>query len=161
MNHAFLDSHRRRIFIALPLLLLFTAGWFIGSARAVQMSREEGEIQEFLRQVAEIEVRRDSEAFDRLAAPEFTRIGAEGEVWNKEQTLAYGRAPRSSTVQSIERRDETIRIYGDTAIVTGLGIARMRDSTGREFVVRNLCTFVLVKREGRWLCVSVQQTRQP
>lgn len=161
MNNAFLDSRRRWVFIALPLLLLFTAGWFIGSARAVQMSREEGEIREFLRQVAEIEVRRDSEAFDRLAAPEFIRIGANGEVWNKEQTLAYGRAPRNSTVQSVERRDETIRIYGDTAIVTGLGIARMREAAGREFVVRNLCTFVLVKRDGRWLCVSVQQTRQP
>ncbi len=161
MHSAPLNSRCRWMFIALPLALLCLSVWFIGSARAIQVSREEGEIREFLRQVTENEVRRDPETFNRLAAPEFVRIGANGEVWNKEQTLAFGRAPRSSTLLSVQRQDERIRIYGDTAIVTGLGIAQMRNADGREYVVRNLCTFVLVKRGGRWLCVSVQQTRQP
>ncbi len=125
------------------------------------MSREEAEIREFLRQVAEDEVRRDPVTFDRLSAPEFIRIGADGDVWNKEQTVERARAPRNLVVQSVEMQDEKIRIYGDTAIVTGLGVALMKDASGRDFIVQNLCTFVLVKRDGRWLCVSVQQTRQP
>ncbi|MDQ3816844.1 MAG: DUF4440 domain-containing protein, partial [Acidobacteriota bacterium] len=147
--------------IALPIAIVLAVMGLLGCVSAGgQISGEEQEVREFLREATEAEISGGPETFDRLAAPEFIRIGTEGEVWNKEQMLAVVRRGKSSTTEAVEIRDERIRIYGNTAIVTGLGIARGHDRTGHEFVVRNLCTIVLVKRDGSWRCVSVQQTRQ-
>ncbi len=107
----------------------------------------------------EAEINGSIDDFDRLTAPEFVRVGADGEVSNKEQTLDFIRQSAKSNVQKVEIQNEQIHIYGNDAVVTGLGIATGEDGAGKKFVVRNFCTFVLVKRNGRWQCASVQQTR--
>ncbi|MDQ3063056.1 MAG: nuclear transport factor 2 family protein, partial [Acidobacteriota bacterium] len=117
------------------------------------------EIRDFLNEAREAEISGSADDFDRLTALEFVRVGADGELSNKEQTLAFIRRSAKSNIQTIEIQNEQIRVYGSDAIVTGLGIATGQDGAGKKFIIRNFCTFVLVKRKGSWQCASVQQTR--
>ena len=155
-----LKPFRSLVCLALTAALLLAVASLLGCARAGRIGCEEQEVREFLQEIAEAEISNDPETFNRLTAPEFIRIGAEGKAWNKEQTLDVVRQGRSFSVEALDVSDEQIRIYGDTAVVTALGVARGHNRTGQEFVQGNLCTIVLVKRDGRWQCVSVQQTRR-
>lgn len=122
-------------------------------------SGAEAEVREFLRAAGENEVRRDRAAAERAMADEFIRTGPRGEVWDKAQTLANFTAGDGTSARAVTFEDERVRVYGDTAVVTGLGVMKGRDKGGRPFEVRNRCTFVLVKRDGRWQAVAVHQTR--
>ncbi len=153
-------SKKSRLFFALPAAFIIFVMFLLGCTQARRTNKAEQEVQEYLRQIADAEISGGTSSFERLVAPEFVRIGADGKVWNREQALAVIRQSGVSNIKSIEIENEQIRIYAHTAVVTGLGIARGQNSDGNQFVVRNLCTFVLVKRDGRWQCVSVQQTRQ-
>lgn len=159
INGSSVSQKNGAYFVAFPALIVAALMCLLGCTQASQTSRAEREVKEYLRQVADAEISGGVDNFERLVAPEFVRIGADGEVWNREQALAVIRQAGVSNVKTIEIENEQIRIYGDTAIVTGLGIAHGQNKAGNGFVVRNLCTFVLVKRDGRWQCVSVQQTR--
>lgn len=119
-------------------------------------SASEQEVRAVLREASENELKRDRAVAERLMADDFIRSGPNGEVWDRAQTLANFPQAESSPLKSVEFKDERIRIYGDTAVVTGLGVAN-----GAGFVVHNRCTFVLVKRDGRWQVVAIQQTRAP
>ena len=121
--------------------------------------RAEREVRGVLREAAENEVRRDRAAAERLLADDFIRTGPRAEVWDKSQTLAHFPEDDGTSARSLRFEDERVRIYGDAAVVTGLGVLKGADKSGREFEIRNRCTFVMVKREGRWRAVAVHQTR--
>lgn len=140
-------------------LLGFTMWLLVPAQEVAQTSEDEAAIRTLLREAAENEITRDDAVFDRIAADEFVRNGANGEVWDKEHTRKFGKESVNWTINSIETRDLNIRIYGEAAAVTALGIANGQDRAGHNITVRNRCSFMLVKRAGRWQCVSVQQTR--
>ena len=48
-----------------------------------------------------------------------------------------------------------VRVYGDTAIVTGRSTAKGKDQYGKMDEQRR-CTRVLVRRDGRWQFVSTK-----
>lgn len=131
----------------------------IDGGAAGQGAPAEEQVRAVLREAAENEVKRDPAAAERLMAEDFIRTGPDGSVWNRAQTIAHFPQSDGSRLQSVEFKDERIRIYGDTAVVTGLGVARGQTKEGAGFVVNNRCTFVLVRRDGRWQAVAVQQTR--
>ena len=122
-------------------------------------TRAEAEVREFLRAVTDNEINRDRAAAERLLADDFVRTGPHGEVWDRAQTLANFTTDGGSPPRTVNFEDERVRVYDDTAVVTGLGVLRGADRQGRASEVRNRCTFVLVRRDGRWQAVAVHQTR--
>ena len=158
VRHSF-ATRKSRIFLVLSTILMIFATSLLGCTQTLLTSNSEREIRDFLDEAREAEISGSVDDFDRLTAPEFVRVGADGEVSNKEQTLDFIRRSGKSNVQTVEIQNEQLHIYGSDAVVTGLGIATGQDDAGKKFVVRNFCTFVLVKRDGRWQCASVQQTR--
>ncbi len=58
----------------------------------------------------------------------------------------------------MESEDLRVRIYGDTATVTGLTTARGK-FMGQEFATQERATDLFVKRNGQWQCVLTQLTR--
>lgn len=56
------------------------------------------------------------------------------------------------------RKELFVRLYGDTAVVTGDLINHIRNKDGSTRIVDAFCTQVAVKREGRWQFVSFQLT---
>lgn len=120
----------------------------------------EQEIRQLLREAADGEIRRDRAAAERLLADDFIRTGPRGEVWDRAQTLAnFPAADDGSTARSAHFSDERIRLYGDAAVVTGLGTLTGTDKHGRPFKVSNRCTFLLVRRNARWQAAAIHQTR--
>ncbi|HEV2761883.1 MAG TPA: nuclear transport factor 2 family protein, partial [Pyrinomonadaceae bacterium] len=102
---------------------------------------------------------RDRAAAERMLAEEFVRTGPRGEVWDRAQTLTNFPADDGTAGRSVHFEDERIRVYGDVAVVTGVGVLKGAEKSGGEFELRNRCTFVLVKSGGRWRAVAAQQTR--
>ena len=99
----------------------------------------------------------DADALEKLWASDYVFVNPVGTIFTKAQRLAQLRSG-TLNVESYSRDEETIRIYGTTAIViyrsTVAGQAKGQDISSKRRV-----TTVLVKRNGRWQAVSQQSTR--
>jgi ketosteroid isomerase-like protein len=60
----------------------------------------------------------------------------------------------------MESEDLRVRVYGDSAVVTGLTRTKGK-FMGQEFSTQERATDVFVKRDGRWRCVLTHLTRLP
>src|SRR4051794_28665259 len=60
--------------------------------------------------------RNDAEAFDRLSTADYTFVNPAGKVWNKKHYLELIRSG-TLKVESYTRDEESIRLYGNTAVV--------------------------------------------
>jgi ketosteroid isomerase-like protein len=102
-------------------------------------------------------VRKDVEAIAPFTAAEYMQIDFDGRVMDKAATFQRIRSSdirlRSNTID-----DLTVRIYGDVAVVTGLGTPK-GVADGRDFGEPIRYSRVYVKRDGRWQVVLFQQTR--
>lgn len=98
----------------------------------------------------------DADAIDRLSTADYTFVNPGGKVWNKKE---YLHLIRSGTlkVESYTRDEESIRFYGNTAIViyrsTPHGTFK-----GQELSSQRRVTTILIKQDGRWLTAGRQST---
>jgi uncharacterized protein (TIGR02246 family) len=152
--------------------LLVTAG---GIAFAQQSSREKGEDDRRSRSDAkrEIEalearlndaiVKADREFFDRIFADDFTHTNHAGVFRTKAQWMANHKLDEEKTARStydaFDVDDLSVRVYGETAVVTGRSTPKGRDSKGGAITGRYRFTRVWVKRQGRWQVIAFQGTR--
>ena len=106
---------------------------------------------------SQADIKKDAATLDRILAEDWIGIDFEGTILNKAQAL-QGIASGSGSLQSTVLRDVKVRVYGNTAIVTGTdtekGQFHGRDSSGKY-----LWTDVFVHRNGRWQAVSSQSTK--
>ena len=93
----------------------------------------------------------DRAALGRILADDFTDISVHGEVRHKAEAVTHRAAP--GTVQHVH--DLQVRVYGDTAVATGINSVRSRAQGWRVDVA---FTDVFVRRDGRWQAVSAQET---
>jgi Domain of unknown function (DUF4440) len=90
-----------------------------------------------------------------LMAAQYVNTWTDGTVLDKMQTLAGARARHYTSVTD---EDVKVRVYHDTAIVTGLYSGKGSD-TGKPFDERARWTDTWVKMpDGRWQCVATQYT---
>jgi len=98
----------------------------------------------------------DKHALDRLMHPDYTIIKPSGEVWNKEKALA-SYVPGKRDWTEAGSSDHLVRVYGETAVVIGLWIAKgVNNGVPFDYSARD--TSLWVKEEGRLLMVSDQST---
>jgi uncharacterized protein (TIGR02246 family) len=115
--------------------------------------RREEEILRLEDQWREAQQRNDKAAFDRILSPDLTFVGTSGSFRNKSGFIASRETswiPRADTYTSTE---VSVRFYGETAIVTGLGA-----TTGAGVSAKARFTHVWAKRKGTWLLVAIQRT---
>jgi ketosteroid isomerase-like protein len=100
--------------------------------------------------------RRDVSALDHIIADDWVCIDGAGLVIGKRQLLA--RVESSVAFLDPHKFDEiTLRMFGDTAIVTGRLSGTRRDNDGT-FYLEQRYTRVYVKRNERWQSVATQVT---
>ena len=100
--------------------------------------------------------RRDVSALDRIIADDWVCIDGAGLVINKSQLLA--RVESRTPFLDQHKFDEiTLRMFGDTAIVTGRLSGTRRDDDGTTYLEQRY-TRVYVKRSERWQSVATQVT---
>jgi ketosteroid isomerase-like protein len=119
----------------------------------------ERELRQLNQEVADMQVRRDATAAERLLADDYVFLQADGNVSNEAQNVAVIRDP-AFVRQSLVTEDVKVRVYGDAAVITGHVVMRATyggQDVGGEF----LYTDVWAKLAGRWQTVVSQATRRP
>ncbi len=140
--------------IALNLLVTRESGLQAGGPNAA----DETSVRDLEDQLSKAIVQGDVAAFERLFADDFTHTSQDGSFRTRAQWLK-GRVPGKSNYISYGVDDLQIRIYGETAVVTGLAKPSWRESDGSLASGRFRFLRVWVNRGDRWQAVAFQSTR--
>jgi ketosteroid isomerase-like protein len=108
---------------------------------------------EFARAVAS----NDADALERLLADDWIIVEPDGGMIDKARFLAVIRSGALSH-ESMESTEPRIRVYGNTAVVTGLTTSKGK-FMGQDFTSCERATDIFVKQADRWRCVFTQLTR--
>ena len=150
---------RRNLQVVVFTLSLTVSGAFAGTSGQGAKSSVEAEIRALNDQAAQMQVSHDVAMASRLLADEYVFIQADGEVTNKAQNVAViglvDFVCESFTTSNIE-----VRVYGETAIVTGLA-SMTATYKGQDVGGKFRYTDVWVKRRGTWQNVTSQATLLP
>ena len=99
--------------------------------------------------------RNDVTAVERIIADDYViTAGAEGKVMDKKEDLEPLHSGKVK-FESAEATDVNLRVFGNTAVVTGIGVFKV---TGVPTPFRERFTDVYVKRKGRWQPVASHTT---
>jgi ketosteroid isomerase-like protein len=117
------------------------------------------EVMEAKRQYDEAQLRNDSEWFERMFAADYLAVLTDGSTLTKARAVQELRS-REITWDSVRAEDTHVRVYGDTAVVTGrfLGNGRYR---GHPMIENQRFTSVWIKRDGRWQAIAEHFTSMP
>ena len=108
---------------------------------------------------SQADVKKDAAALNRILAEDWTGIDFQGVVMTKPDVLKEVALHSDATAtESTEMVEMKIRIFGNTALVSGTEIEtshyKGKDSSGKY-----IWTDVFVLRNGRWQAVSSQSTK--
>jgi ketosteroid isomerase-like protein len=95
-------------------------------------------------------------ALDRMTSDDYTFITLRGELRTKSDILK-GFASGSFHYESRQISDLKVRVYGDTAIVTGRSMQKGMEN-GKDYSGDYRFTRVYVKEKGHWVTVALQTT---
>jgi ketosteroid isomerase-like protein len=138
--------------------LLFALAQMRNHARDENLQHEQ-EIRKLLDEFAQAFAQVDTVVLQSLIADDYVHTNLTGEVLNKAQWLERAQMRRADIsagkfkIDHYSYDDVRIRIYGNTAVVTGQAITTGRQE-GKEFKWNLRFTNVWVKREGRWQRVA-------
>ena len=102
-------------------------------------------------------LRGDKQTFERIVADDFTRTDESGKFATKAEEKELIQAPPASVNASLTNEDLQVRIYGETAVVTGRIVSKVQDSLN----FQSRFTDIFVKRKGRWQVVARHYSRIP
>jgi len=102
-------------------------------------------------------VNNDAEAIAQFLADEWVIVDPDGGIIDRTPFLGVIKAG-TLTHQKMESDDVTVRIYGNSAIVTGLTTSEGK-FMGQAFTTHERTTDVFVNQRGQWQCVFTQLTR--
>jgi ketosteroid isomerase-like protein len=126
------------------------------SATAEPRNTEQEAVHKAVDEIVAALDRNDADALDRLSTADYTFVNPAGIVWNRARYLELIRSG-TLKVESYTRDEESIRLYGNTAVViyrsTPHGTLK-----GEQLSSQRRVTTVLIKQEGRWLTVGRQST---
>ena len=98
----------------------------------------------------------DAAAIERMNADDYTFITLKGELRTKAE-IVKGFASGAFKYQSRTISDLKVRVYGDTAVVTGRSIQKGIEN-GKDYSGDYWFTRVYVKQNGAWMTVALQTT---
>lgn len=102
-------------------------------------------------------VKGDMALLEKQTSDDYTLINMNGQMATKKQMLDAFKSGQSKLSMN-DLSDMKVRVYGDTAVVTGKstvkGMMAGKDASGQVMFTR-----VYVKKGGHWQSVVLQQTR--
>jgi len=101
-------------------------------------------------------VRNDAAALDRMSSADYTVIDRWGNLVSKAQMME-GFKSGATKFESRELSDLNVRVYGNTAVVTGR-VTQKETDHGKDASGEHRFTRVLVKEKGSWVSVAFQIT---
>jgi ketosteroid isomerase-like protein len=117
------------------------------------------EVLEIKRQYDEAQLRNDSAWFERMFAEDYVMVLPDSSTLTKARAVAELRS-REITWKSATGEDMQVRVYGDTAVVTGRFLGKGLYK-GKPLDEHQRFTSVWVKRDGRWQAITEHATDMP
>jgi beta-lactamase regulating signal transducer with metallopeptidase domain len=109
-----------------------------------------------VRETFDAQIRRDTAFLERVLAEDFQGIGPNGEVFNKEQTIAV---MRRLDRQFKKFEVDDFRLKGkEPSIVTNFLFTAYYDENGKETTAQFYTTLNFLKRQGGWEIISCHQS---
>jgi len=131
----------------------------IATARAGGVAHADREILQAEAAICDAFERGDAGYLRGALDPRFTLVDSRGTVTNLEQNLEEVEA-REPRYEEFRNHGQSIRIHGDTAIVTG--ITSVKGTAGGEgFTADFRFTDTWLYRHGRWLLAASHASRLP
>ena len=153
----------RRVFVSLALLMTTAAGSTLFAGQAAPAggatSKDEAAVRKAESDRFAAMLKADVVTLDKLLAPDLTYTHGDSRVIDKAQFLSDFKTGAFKYV-TIEPNDIKVRIFGDTAVVTG-GAGMHVVSNGADANIKIRYTDVHVKRNGAWQMVAWEATRVP
>jgi ketosteroid isomerase-like protein len=129
---------------------------FGATAHAGLFSDSRVEIKRFEQDLNSAVGRNDVQTLERYLSDDWSIVSGEGSVITR-STFLQVMASGDLVHQSMDPQDQTIRLYGNVAVVTA-HIQSGGSYKGNSFHTDEIGTDVIVKRHGHWVCVLTQLT---
>ena len=121
-------------------------------AFAQTMTKAEMEVLKINKEYDMAVVKNDVQALERILADDYIYTDTDGSIYNKMQDLEIAKSG-DLKFESGMSDDVKVRVYGDTAIVTGRWMSK-GVYKGKAFDDKERYTSFYVRRAGRWQLVS-------
>jgi len=145
------------------LLTFLFAALAVGQGTAKNKGAQAGGVEQELKQMEDEWQKatrtKDANLLKRIIAEDWVATNDKGNALNREQYISQTNA-NPDVVQSNENFDMQVRVYGNTAVVTG-GLAEKGTRNGAAYSDSYRWTDVFVKRGGDWLAVVSQWAKVP
>jgi len=109
------------------------------------------------KELAQAVTKNDADAVDGFLADDWIIVDPDGGIIDKARFLGVIKSGVLSH-ELMESADLRVRLYGNTAVVTGLTTTKGK-FMGQDFASCERATDIFVKRNDRWQCVFTQLTR--
>ena len=151
----------KHIWSILILIMIISADHPVGQTRQKDISlNSETNVERDIKSLEEARnqavLHGDVATLDRMTSDDYTFITLRGELRTKSDILK-GFASGSFHYDSRQVSDLKVRVYGDTAIVTGRSVQKGMEN-GKDYSGDYRFTRVYVKENGHWLTVALQTT---
>ena len=159
----------KRIFV-IVVLSITVSSFVLGQAKdkmskkaesqhqASQHSKAEEEILKLERAYLDARVKQDKAALNLLIADDYVANGSNGSGSTNKQEMIdrAGTTPSGQKIVSLDFDEARVRIYGDTAVLTGRRQIKTEQGQGQLRFMH-----IFVKRQSRWQMVASQVTSIP
>jgi ketosteroid isomerase-like protein len=143
--------------ICCALVAQDTRGASAAKNRTAGNQTVQNQLKQMEKQRAEALMKGDAGFIDRTTADDYTMITSSGELRNKGRAMGDLKSGEVK-FQSADVDDLEVRVYGDTAVVTGRHTQKAQ-SAGNNISGQYRFTRVYVKQKGQWKAVAYQATR--
>ena len=142
--------------IATGVVIAFSLATLTAASAHAQGASVEEQIMKMERDRAAAVVKGDVAMLEGVTADDYILVNANGQLSDKATTMSNIKTGVIKLTAN-EVSDLKVRVYGDTAVVTGKSSAKGTIG-GRELKGPVMFTRVLVKKNGKWQAVAFQQT---
>ena len=153
---------RTSLICAILLTLVFSA-LVVGQETTKSKGAQAGGVEQQLKQMEDDWQKatrtKDAAALKRMIAEDWVATDDKGKALNREQYISQTTA-NPDVIQSNENFDMQVRVYGNTAVVTG-GLTERGTRNGTAYLDTYRWTDVFVKRGGHWQAVVSQWAKVP
>ena len=158
---------KTRASILITLALLAAGAALAQNAATVGQvgTRDEQEVRELEQQLAKAVVRGDRDFFERNLADDFTHTSHTGAFKTKAQWMSESKfsdarqSPGATRYDAFELDELAVRVYGETAVVTGRSTPKGTTAKGELITGQFRFLRIWVKRQSRWQAVAFEGTR--
>jgi ketosteroid isomerase-like protein len=154
---------KRTSLICAMLLTLVFSVFVVGQGTTKSKGAQAGGVEQQLKQMEDDWQKatrtKDAATLKRIIAEDWVATDDKGKILNREQYTSQTTS-NPDVIQSNENFDMQVRVYGDTAVVTG-GLTDRGTRNGTAYLDTYRWTDVFVKRGGHWQAVVSQWAKFP